>query len=799
MVFEPRPTALRGDRLSASAALAVTPSGSTNVVFGIARIEARVVHDTTRRQVTMLEKTAGDVRFAQADSASMAGLDAALKREFGELAWTMSSESLDSSLESVVSERDAARELKTTPPTILYSSTPAVLIVLDGPPQLRPLTNSPLMRVINTPYAMLFDPANKKYWLQGSYEWFAATDWRGEWSPVAQPPAEVAAAVPADAVRNAPPLGSQSGLSPRIVVSSEPAELIATRGEPTYTPIDGNELLYVSNSDQLLFLLIDGKEYYVTFSGRWYRSAALHGPWEAVAPDKLPAAFARIPPGSPKSEALTYVAGTTEAEHAVSTASIPQITAIDRGSSSLDVRYEGSPQFQAVANTTVQYATNTPDAVFLIRGAYYVCRDAVWYTGPSADGPWSVAAEVPTEIQSLPASHPHYNVKYVYVYGSTPETVYVGYLPGYAGCYVAGPTVVYGTGWWYPGYYGPTYYWAYPATFGFGFGYNSWSGWSVGLSFGYGWLSCGYGWGWGGSYPWGWWGPRGAYWACAPRYPRYDRGHRGYDSHNHGGFSRDGGPPERHEPGAVAGGRPGPRRDAPNRFDRPGNPQRRTLPTYARNARGSFQAPTNLGQTAERGVPARMSTAQGRSATPTPTSGTRSGFAPNRQATQAGARSPTARGQTTTSVPQRTARSPVSDAPVSRQRSSVPSTSVARTPTPGRTTTAANSVTRPQPTYGTSRQLPTASRPVSYGLYQGARSPSYATGPTYATRNWSSRPSYSGSVGMPSTRGSGAPFAPYVRGSAPSSLSSPMRAAPTQMAPRSSGGSMGRGGPLRGR
>ena len=41
MIFQPQPAAIEGDRLSARAALAVTLAGSTNVVFGIAQIEAR--------------------------------------------------------------------------------------------------------------------------------------------------------------------------------------------------------------------------------------------------------------------------------------------------------------------------------------------------------------------------------------------------------------------------------------------------------------------------------------------------------------------------------------------------------------------------------------------------------------------------------------------------------------------------------------------------------------------------------------------------------------------------------------
>ena len=72
-----------------------------------------------------------------------------------------------------------------------------------------------------------------------------------------------------------------------------------------------------------------------------------------------------------------------------------------------------------------------PSAVILAEGKYYWCEQGVWYVGPSATGPWSVAEEVPDVIYTIPPSCPHYNVKYVYIYDSTPEVVYVGYTPGY--------------------------------------------------------------------------------------------------------------------------------------------------------------------------------------------------------------------------------------------------------------------------------------------------------------------------------------------------------------------------------
>ena len=65
---------------------------------------------------------------------------------------------------------------------------------------------------------------------------------------------------------------------------------------------------------------------------------------------------------------------------------------------------------------------------------------------------------------------------------------------------------VYGTGWYYPPYWGSWYY-PRPPTWGLHVGYNPWTGWNFGMSWSNGFFSFGMSWGggWGGSYyrPWG--------------------------------------------------------------------------------------------------------------------------------------------------------------------------------------------------------------------------------------------------------------------------------------------------------
>lgn len=82
----------------------------------------------------------------------------------------------------------------------------------------------------------------------------------------------------------------------------------------------------------------------------------------------------------------------------------------------------------------------------------------MWFTATELSGPWVVATSVPSVIYGIPATSPVYHVTSVHVYEVTPTAVVVGYTSGYYGTYVSGPTVVYGTGYYYPPWIGTAWY-----------------------------------------------------------------------------------------------------------------------------------------------------------------------------------------------------------------------------------------------------------------------------------------------------------------------------------------------------
>jgi hypothetical protein len=262
---------------------------------------------------------------------------------------------------------------------------------------------------------------------------------------------------------------------------------------------------------------------------------------------------------------LASVAGTKEAQEALIDAQVPQTSAIKRSSPPPKVTYDGEPKFEAIEGTSIAYAVNTASQVFLIDGKSYVCDQGVWFVGEDPKGPFVVADSVPAEIQKIPPDHPGYNTKYVYVYDSTEEVVYVGYTSGYLGSYPWYGTVVWGTGWYYPPYISPHFYYPHPVTYGFAVGYNPYGGWSVGVGIGFTYGAFTFGFMIGGAY--------GGYWGPCYRPPMYYPGYGG------GGYPGYGGG----RPVTPGGGaRPTPYGTNGNLYGREGN--------SARNAPSTRQA-----------------------------------------------------------------------------------------------------------------------------------------------------------------------------------------------------------------
>lgn len=608
VMYQPQLEDFKDDRiLTGRAAVSVKTKKMKRPVFGAVWLTSKVVVNRDTRMATIDDVKVTDAKFPNAKPEQLEKLKTFLNTEMAGWSIPISLDRLLAALEVVEKAQTMDRGLKNEPPKIILATHPTVLVPLDGDPKLLPVPKSILMRVANTPFIMFYDPKGKVYYLRGGGAWLSTTDLKGSWQDVQTLPDSLKAledqvkkAAKAKGPGAAKQVEAKGDKMPAVLVSTVPTELLVTDGEPQYTPISDTNLLYVSNTEDNIFMDTGSQEYYVLLSGRWFKSKSLtKGSWTYVAPNQLPADFAKIPEGSPKGFVLANVAGTVQAKEAVLDNSIPQTATIDRKKAATEVKYAGEPKFDKIKGTNLEYAVNTGQAVFKEGTKYYAVDQGVWYEADSPNGPWQVSANPPQDVNKIPPSNPTYSAKYVKVYDSTDDTVTVGYTPGYTGSYVDNGTVVYGTGYDYQGYSTPEAYIPppAPATYGYAATYDPYAG-----TWGYqtpsynpgAWLAAGLTaaavgvgvaaisspwWGrgyWGGG---GWWGPGGynnininnIHNNVIVNRPGYRPGHR--PGYRPGQPGRPGGPG--HRPGLKPGQRPGRPStlpaQRPNLYNRPGN------------------------------------------------------------------------------------------------------------------------------------------------------------------------------------------------------------------------------------
>lgn len=543
-VYEPQPESFSGNILKSRAAVSIQKDADSEPVFGTFWSVNTVETDRDNRRISVQSVRVPNVKFPEeVDAATISYVKTSLEAGLPAVENDLPLDVILTSLESNAEQKKLSQDMGTKAPKIYYASKPSILVSIDGEPKFKDNKDWGVSVVVNSPFTIVKN-TDGAYYLYGGKRWYKAAKALGPYSYAANAPdnlSKIATAVDnqnnADAGYRDSADVAQTDMVLDVITTTQPAELIQTKGNPAFTDISGTGLQYAENSENDLFLDTDTQQYYVLLSGRWYRSDKLNGTWNYVASNALPADFAKIPEGSPKDNVLASVPGTNAAREAVMDAQIPQTAKVDRNSASTSVAYDGQPKFEQIDGTHMDYAVNSQSSVIRYNGRYYAVDKGVWFVSDSPTGPWQVSTERPGEVDAIPPSSPAYNLKYVYIYDVTPNYVYMGYTPGYLNNYIYGGTVIYGTGYAYTPWWG-SYYYARPYTWGFGVSYNPWWGWSLGFGFGSGWFNGGFGYsawpGWGG----GWWGPaiyrppfryHSGYYRpgfYGPRYSYYGRGGR---------------------------------------------------------------------------------------------------------------------------------------------------------------------------------------------------------------------------------------------------------------------------------
>ena len=511
--------------LKAVCAVGVQPESVQEQTFGTIAIEVKTDVDRAERLVSFEDFEIPRGEFPSAGAEAEAYL-AALRSGLPDRVEGLSLDRLEAALAITEARRTGtAQPLRNEPPKLIFSTSPAILVLVDGFPVYRPIQGAQIERVFNTRALILRAPAGKHY-LHLFDGYVEADGLEGPWRTAAEVPGDVKMAeeqavearqVDLLAGQEDPDTGKLPSLAstplPVIFVSTVPAELIVIEGEPNWAPIPSTELLYIVNTSAHVFKDISNQKTYVLVSGRWFRSASFDGPWEFAQGENLPEDFAGIPDDSPQENVKASVPGTRQAREAAIANDIPNTVKVDRAEAAIDSppQFDGAPELKPIEGTTLYYVANSPVPVIQVDPySWYTCQDGVWFAAGAAGGPWVAATSVPAAIYSIPPSCPVHYVVYSRVYRYDANYIWIGTTPGYYGTVVStNGIVVYGTGYPYAAYVGRTIYVSYPVTYGYACNpcWTPWAGWAFGFAVAWA-MAADYYW-WCGCPPAPYWGP---YW-----------------------------------------------------------------------------------------------------------------------------------------------------------------------------------------------------------------------------------------------------------------------------------------------
>src|SRR6516164_11457410 len=281
-IFQPQIESWTGNQLTARAAVRVKSASSTD--YGVIWLTARTEVDKVNRMVTLLDVKITKQNFPTLSN-NGAGYTTALLNDLPP-SKTVALDLLEADLAVTnAAAQQKTYELQNDPPKIIYSMSPAVLVLLDGQPVLQPSADK-FQKVVNTRALLIYDPKKYSYYLALMDGWMESPTIEGPWTIAHHAPTKDLDKIKQGAVssNSNQPLGNpqqslqnaeEEGILPMVNVVNQPTELVVTQGEPQLASIPGTTLQYVTNTGADIFLDSSNQSYYLLIGGRWFQSPSL--------------------------------------------------------------------------------------------------------------------------------------------------------------------------------------------------------------------------------------------------------------------------------------------------------------------------------------------------------------------------------------------------------------------------------------------------------------------------------------------------------------------------------------------
>ena len=151
-IYQPQVEKFEGVTLSGRCAVSWQPKDAQAApVFGVFWFDARVLVDKDQRLMDVEQLTVKKVRFPNVTPEKEKQVAGILEAEVPKWDVHASLDEVQASIAVSQRERQSEKGISATPPKLVFSNDPAVLLLYDGEPALRKLEETGLERVVNTP------------------------------------------------------------------------------------------------------------------------------------------------------------------------------------------------------------------------------------------------------------------------------------------------------------------------------------------------------------------------------------------------------------------------------------------------------------------------------------------------------------------------------------------------------------------------------------------------------------------------------------------------------------------------
>ena len=216
------------------------------------------------------------------------------------------------------------------------------------------------------------------------------------------------------------PVATVEGLNPdppKIFVSESPAILLSVDGEPRFLPVEHTDLQFLLNTQWDLLRVGTSGPLFLCHDDSWLSAGALDGAWEWS--ESLPPDLGNLPADSNWYGARACLPD--DLENPVTPATAPPGVFYSEEASEL-LLTDGAPQWSAIGERGLSYATNTDQELFRVDNVHYLLLSGRWFMASDLDGPWALAQDLPDAFQDIPADDSKSPHEMSYVRSSIPGT-----------------------------------------------------------------------------------------------------------------------------------------------------------------------------------------------------------------------------------------------------------------------------------------------------------------------------------------------------------------------------------------